>query len=110
MSAAADTTSSKPAPSQNPFKAASAALIARLLALPVPEAIGEVSDHLRDAANIFDQWLYAVGSGVADRVATDVDMRPFQGAFLGAVDGNATYEAECAVETASRRRSFARRA
>lgn len=110
MSAAADTTSTKPSTSPNPFKAARAALIQRLLALPVPEAIGEVSDHLRDAANIFDQWLYAVGSGVADHVTVDVDMRQFQGAFVGAIDGNATYEVECVQEAASRRRSFARRA
>ncbi|EJN07915.1 hypothetical protein PMI42_07445 [Bradyrhizobium sp. YR681] len=105
MSAAADTSTTP-----NPFEAARSALIQRLLALPVPAAIGEVSDHLRDAANVFDQWLYAVGSGVADHVSVDVDMRQFQGAFLGAVDGNATYELECANEAASRRRSFARRA
>lgn len=104
MSAAADTTST-PA---NPFKVARAALIQRLLALPVPEAIGEVAEHLRDTANIFDQWLYAVGSGVADHVTVDVDMRQFQGAFLGAVDGNATYEVECVQEAAARRRSFRR--
>lgn len=95
---------------QNPFEAARDALIQRLLSLAVPQAIGEVSDHLKDAANVFDQWLYAVGSGVADSVSTDVDMRQFQGAFLGAVDGNATYEVECVQEAASRRRSFARRA
>lgn len=107
MSAAADTNTST---TPNPFKAARAALIQRLLALPVPEAIGEVSDHLKDTANVLDQWLFAVGRAVADHVTVDVDMRQFQGAFLGAVDGNATYEAECAVEAASRRRSFARRA
>ncbi|WP_445222210.1 hypothetical protein ACKWRH_21380 [Bradyrhizobium sp. Pa8] len=101
MSAAADIP-------QNPFEAARQALIARLLTLPVPQAIGEVSEHLKDAANIFDQWLYAVGSGVADHVTIDVDMRSFQGAFLAAVDGNATYEAECAVDRASHRRSFRR--
>lgn len=87
---------------QNPFEAARAALIQRLLALPVPSAIGEVSDHLRDAANIFDQWLYAVGSGVADSVMVDVDMRPFSGAFLGAIDGNASYEVECVLESVDR--------
>jgi hypothetical protein len=107
MSAAADTKSS---PTQNPFEAARSALIDRILALPIPQAIGEVSDHLRDAANVFDQWLYAVGSGVSDQVMVDVDMRQFQGAFVGAVDGNATYEVECVMEAASRRRSFARRA
>jgi hypothetical protein len=101
MSAAADIP-------QNPSEAARQALIARLLALPVPQALGEVSDHLKDAANVFDQWLYAVGSGVADHVQVDVDMRSFQGAFLGAIDGNATYEAECATEAASRRRSSRR--
>lgn len=107
MSAAADTKSST---TPNPFEAARSALITRLLALPVPAAIGEVSDHLREAANIFDQWLYAVGSGVADHVTVDVDMRTFQGTFLGAVDGNAIYEVECVMANASRRRSFARRA
>jgi hypothetical protein len=106
MSAAADTKSST---TQNPFEAARAALIARLNALPVPSAIGEVSDHLRDAANIFDQWLYSVGSGVADAVMTDVDMRSFQGAFLGAVDGNATYEVECVLESVDRYRNPCRR-
>lgn len=107
MSAAADTKSSTTSPA-NPFEAARQALIARLLALPVPQALGEVSDHLRDAANIFDQWLYAVGSGVADHVTVDVDMRSFQGAFLGAVDGNASYEVDCAVERAGRRRTLRR--
>lgn len=110
MSAAADTTSTHRNTQPNPFEAARAALIDRLLTLRVPEAIGEVSEHLRETANIFDQWLYAVGSGVAEHVTVDVDMRQFQGAFLGAVDGNATYEAECIVERASRRRSFSRRA
>ena len=95
---------------QNPFEAARAALIQRLLSLRVPEAIGEVSEHLTETANVFDQWLYAVGSGVADHVTVDVDMRQFQGAFLGAVDGNATWEVDCVVEQAGRRRSFARRA
>ena len=95
----------------NPFEAARAALIQRLLSLRVPEAIGEVSEHLTETANVFDQWLYAVGSGVAEHVTVDVDMRQFSGGhFLGAVDGNATYEVECVLEAASRRRSFARRA
>src|SRR6516225_3603644 len=103
MSAAADTL-------PNPFEAAKAALIARLnkLAAPSASAIGDAADHIRDAANIFDEWLYAVGSQVADRSFNDVDMRSFQGAFLGAVDGNATYEVEVACEPV--RRSLMRRA
>jgi hypothetical protein len=106
MSAAADTTSTKP-PS-NPFEAARAALIERLLTLPVPHALGEVADHLKDVANICDQWLFAIGGAVAEHVSVDVDMRQFSGAFLGAVDGNATYELECVTEAASRRRSYRR--
>lgn len=95
---------------QNPFEAARDALIQRLQSLAIPQALGDVSDHLKDVANICDQWLHAVGSGVADHVTTDVDMRLFSGQFLGAVDGNATYEVECVMEAASRRRSYARRA
>lgn len=94
----------------NPFEAARQSLIDRLTALSAPSAfaIGEVSDHIREAANIFDQWLYAVGSQVADSTFADVDLRQFQGAFLGAVDGNATYEAECVAAVAGRRNSLRR--
>lgn len=97
-------------PSRNPFEIARSHLIARLVQMSVPpaHAIAEAGDHIKDAANLFDEWLAAVGGAVADRVNVDVDYRVFQGAFLGAVDGNATYEVECVIARASQYRTLRR--
>jgi len=91
-----------PAPSANPFERARLALIARLLKERAPGAISlrrprlsefeAVADHIRDMANIFDEWLREIGSEVADNAHEAVDMRQFTGTFLAAVDGNATFE------------------
>jgi hypothetical protein len=89
----------------NPFETARLALIKRLLEMKAPKDYpiyprnGDhqtIADHIRDAANIFDEWLYAIGREVADNSTNSVDMRLFTAAFLGAVDGNATYETETA--------------
>jgi hypothetical protein len=113
MSSAADKTSPAPSASRNPFEIARSHLIRRLLELEVPpaHAIAEAPDLIRDAANIFDGWLRQVGEHVAD--VTDASSEPinldlFTGQFLGAVDGNATYAVEQAMEFAPRRYTMRR--
>lgn len=95
---------------RNPLEQARMHLIARLWELSVPpqHAIADIPDLIREAANIFDEWLYAVGNHVGERVNVDLDMRNFQGACLGAVEGNATYEIESAIEDSRRFRTLRR--
>ncbi|WP_407146297.1 hypothetical protein [Bradyrhizobium sp. ORS 86] len=92
-------------PSRNPFEVARSALIKRLVDIEVPRELSlrtrplefsALADHIREAANIFDEWLFAIGTEVADNANRTVDLRLFTGAFLGAVDGNATYATETA--------------
>lgn len=101
---------SSPSASRNPLEAIRSHLIRRLCELPMPaaHAIGEVPELLRDAANIFDEFLFAIGQHVGERVNVDMDIRPFQGAFLGAVEGNADYEIECVIERSSQYRTLRR--
>lgn len=76
-------------------------LIAHLWEMPVPKDYparprnhdhSAVADHVRDVAIIFDQWLYAIGSEVADNAVNAVDRRLFTGTFEAAVEGDACYE------------------
>lgn len=92
---------------QNPFESARLKLIQALLSMkapkpistfPIPCEFNSVADHLREAATIFDEWLGAIGHQVADNASHNVDMRVFEGAFTGAIDGNATYEIENVAE------------
>jgi hypothetical protein len=91
--------------SRNPFEIARAHLIRRLIDAEVPRALpvrphsscfDAVADHIKDFANIFDEWLTAVGEEIADNSHNNVDMNLFRDAFLCAVDGNAVYETRCA--------------
>lgn len=89
--------------SQNPFEAARLALINALLKLKAPKAYPNfpspgdhegIAAHIREAAQIFDSWLAAVGSEVRDNAAGAIDANLFSGSFSGAVDGNETYACE----------------
>lgn len=114
MSTAAATLSPSPAlsndPARNPFEVARSHLIAALVNMRVPaaHAVGDASDHIKDAANLFDEWLFAIGGAVQERVNADLDFRTFQGVFLGAVEGDAAYAVKVAVEESSRYRTLRR--
>jgi hypothetical protein len=93
--------------SNNPFEAARCTLIKALARMPVPAAIGSfpapndfiaISDHLYGAAEIFDAWLRDVGHQVSDNASAAVDLTLFDDAFVGAVDGNATFACEQAAD------------
>lgn len=88
-----------PIRSHNPFEAARLKLIAALLAMKAPAAYPNfpspsdhegIAAHLREAAEIFDAWLAAIGSEVRDNATTSVDRHMFSGSFTGAIDGNET--------------------
>lgn len=92
-----------PIRSQNPFEAARLKLIAALLAMKTPAAFPSfpgpadhagVADHLRDAADIFDAWLAAIGGEVRDNATTYVSADLFAGSFTAAIDGNETWACE----------------
>lgn len=117
----ADVTIPLPARSQNPFEAARLALVKRLLELKAPASYPSypspadhegIAAHIREAAEIFDSWLAAIGSEVRGNAVTGIDSNLFSGSFMGAVDGNETYAAEMQGEAlreyASQRRSGSR--
>src|SRR5258706_5004005 len=106
---------------QNPFETARRALIAALSAMTTPDAYPNfpspsdhegVAGHIREAAQIFDEWLAAIGAEVRDNAVTAIDRHMFSGSFLGAIDGNETYactmQGEALREYASERRSYRR--
>lgn len=89
--------------SSNPFEAARLLLIKQLLGLKAPKAYPcapspadhmSVADHLREAAQIFDTWLAAVGAEVRDNATTSIDKGLFAGSFEAAIDGNETFVCE----------------
>lgn len=94
-------------PTRSPLAAAQSKLIRRILELRTGEGL---VDLVKDSANIFDEWLFEIGSHLAETVTPDVevDLRLFSGQCLGAVDGNATYEIECAQRQSGRRTSARR--
>lgn len=92
--------------SNSPFEAARCTLIKALHRMPVPQAIGSypipndfiaISDHIREAAALFDAWLGAIGHQVSDNASVMLDYRVFDAAFTEAVDGNATFICEQAA-------------
>jgi len=118
MSAAADIALQPTTSTKNPFETARRKLIAALLKLQAPEAYPSfpspcdheaVAAHLRDAAQIFDEWLSAVGSEVRDNAVTSISSYLFSGSFTGAIDGNetgaCTEQSEALREYAMERRS-----
>lgn len=107
MFAAAQTAlnpSSEPSPlSQNPFEAARLTLIKALLQMRTPKAYPcapspddheAVAAHIREAAQIFDVWLAAIGAEVRDNAVTYISAGLFAGSFTGAIDGNETFACE----------------
>ncbi|XUM21017.1 hypothetical protein ACRAVF_27015 [Bradyrhizobium oligotrophicum S58] len=105
----------QPRPS-NPLDAARLSLVQRLLSLPTPKAIGvnphptdfkAVVAHVRAVVTACDDWLETVGFHVQENAASALDMRVFDDAFSGAIEGNATYVIE---EVAHELRDAGRRA
>lgn len=107
---------------KNPFEAARRKLVAALLALkapgpypsfPSPADHEAIAAHIREAAQIFDGWLAAIGSEVRDNAVTSISSGLFAGSFIGAVDGNETYacdEQASALREYSAERRTSRRA
>lgn len=105
MFSAAPVTTITPAPdqallSENPFEAARLTLITRLLQLRAPKAYpcspspsdhDNVAEHLREVAQVCDEWLAAIGAEVRDNTTTHVSAGLFSGSFTGAIDGNETF-------------------
>lgn len=105
--------------SRNPFEVARSHLIRRLLELQAPVAYPNfptpghhegVASHIREAAQIFDEWLAAVGSEVRDNATTQVSAGLFAGSFFAAVDGNETGACEDQAESLRDERRAMRRA
>jgi hypothetical protein len=96
----------QPTPSRsanNPFEAARLKLVRRLLEMrapapypnfPSPADHEGIAGHIREAAQIFDEWLAAIGSEVRDNAVTSISKDLFSGSFMGAVDGNETWACE----------------
>lgn len=102
MSADLASLSLSPRP-QNPFETARLALVKRLLELKAPTAYPNfpspadhegIAGHIREAAEIFDSWLAAIGAEVRDNATTYIDSSLFAGSFTAAIDGNETYAVE----------------
>lgn len=91
----------EPSPlSANPFEAARLTLIKRLLQLRSPKAYpcspspvdhDNVAEHLREVAQVCDEWLAAIGAEVRDNAVTYISAGLFSGSFTGAIDGNETF-------------------
>jgi hypothetical protein len=105
-----------PANPNNPFEIARRRLISALARMPVPQALGSfpvpsdfeaIRKHVLEAASICDDWLGSIGHQVSDNATCNLDLRSFDAAFTGAVDGNATYEIEKAAETLCEAREIA---
>lgn len=115
----ADIATITPPRSQNPFEAARLKLIAALLAMKAPAAYPSfpspadhtaIADHLREAADIFDGWLAAIGSEVRDNASGHVSADLFAGSFTAAIDGNETWAIEQQGEQLVEQRRSLRRA
>jgi hypothetical protein len=104
---------------QNPFETARLQLIKALLAMkppaaypafPSPDHHKGVASHLREAAEIFDGWLAAVGAEVRDNATTYISADLFSGSFTAAIDGNETWAIEQQSESLIDARRSMRRA
>jgi hypothetical protein len=90
-----------PIRSQNPLETARLALVKKLLALSVPSVLtdfGAVNAHMLEAAAIVDEWVASLGNVLADNTTASVDLRSFKEPLTYALDGNATYAFEQAIE------------
>lgn len=111
-----------PAPSlttkpSNPFETARLALIKQLLTLKAPSAYPSfpspsdhngIAQHIRDAAEIFDGWLSAIGAEVRDNAVTSISAGLFAGTFAASISdeaGSADEQGEALIEFAAERRA-----
>jgi hypothetical protein len=75
--------------------------IPRIAVSPEPEHFEAVADYIRRVTDLFDvTWLQAIGAEVASNALCTVDQKMFTGQFVGAIDGNATYELDACAEAA----------
>jgi hypothetical protein len=96
-----------PTPSTtNPFEIARRKLVEKLSAMKVPGALGSfplasdfetLANMTREVAAIADEWLAVIGHQVRENATCTIDMRQFEGAFTGAIEGNCTWEMETAA-------------
>jgi hypothetical protein len=91
---------------QHPLKVAHAAMLAGLgrLVVPVipvfPEPVDfeAVAEHMRDVAEIVDDYMTAIGDHVAENASVKIDLSLFAAPLLESIDGNATFEIERVAE------------
>jgi len=105
--------------SRNPFEVARSHLIRRILELQAPVAYPNfptpghhegVASHIREAAEIFDEWLAAIGAEVRDNATTSISAGLFSGSFTAAVDGNEAWACESEAQALIEDRRAMRRA
>ena len=91
---------------QNPFEAARAKLIERLSLLVVPKPIRifpgpsdfqNARDLLRETAEIFDDYVHAIGSEVENNSPYPIDLRSFDAVASCAIS-DAAYECDAIAE------------
>jgi hypothetical protein len=68
---------------------------------PEPEDFEAVADYIQRVTLIFDvTWLQDIGAEVASNALCRIDQSMFCGQFVGAIDGNATFELDSAAQAA----------
>ena len=99
----------------NPIAKAHEALINELAFVAIPrihvtpeaEEFEDVADYLLRTAAMFDRWLKMVGEEVQANALTRIDMNDFEGRFVGALEGNATFELDrCAQAVREERADY----
>lgn len=86
---------------QNRLETARNVLVKKLLALPVPKVLtdyGAVNAHMMEAAAIVDEWCASLGDILSDNTTASVDLRLFKEPLTYALDGNASYAFEQAIQ------------
>jgi hypothetical protein len=88
---------------KSPIETARRRLVASLLAMKVPKAYPSfpspddhlsIKDHIVLAAELFDDYLAAIGAEVRDNANCAIDKDLFSGTVMRAIDGNETYALE----------------
>lgn len=88
---------------KNPIETALLVLVKRLLEMKAPRAYPtfpspddhlSMKDHLILAAELFDDYLAAIGAEVRDNANCAIDKDLFSGTVMRAIDGNETYALE----------------
>jgi hypothetical protein len=89
----------------NPFAQLQAAYVLEIARLvvptigvnPHPEEFEDAADYLRRFVAVGDRFLKAFGEEISRKATVSMDMTAFEDAFLGAVDGFATFEIDKAA-------------